>query len=455
MTSSDPLSITPLVSDSISDAGAQLAGFNTTELVISCFVLLLLLLISALISGSEAAFFSLSPSDKEEIKNDSGKKASFVSRMLNRPKELLATILIINNFINVGIVILSSTIFATLTASSEMNELVHFLIEVVAITLILLLLGEVIPKIYASKNALGFSKMMGRSLYFLNRIPPISWIRAMLVRGSSFIQKRAGNGKVNISSSELEQALALTKDDDVSDDKQKILEGIVKFGGTDVRQIMRSRMDVYAIDIDSTYDEVMEMILECGHSRIPVYRETFDQIQGVLFIKDLLPFLGEKKEDWKELIRKPFFVPENKKIDDLLKEFQEKRFHIAMVVDEYGGTSGIVTLEDILEEIVGDITDEFDDDEVIYTKIDENTYLFEGRTSLVDFFKVLNIDEKDSEAYSSIADSLGGFITENAGRILMNNEYIRAGELKLIVESSDKKRVKMVKVIKQETQLEK
>ncbi|MFK7785701.1 MAG: gliding motility-associated protein GldE [Crocinitomicaceae bacterium] len=450
MTSSDPLSIMPLVLDEVSNVGAQMNGFTTTGLIVAVVVLLILLLMSALISGSEAAFFSLSPADKGEVKNDDDRKATFVNKLLNRPRELLATILIINNFINVGIVILSSTIFANVYPISEENEVLHFIIEVFAITLLLLLLGEVIPKIYASKNALGFSKMMGRILYYLNRIPPISWISAILVRGSSFIQKRGGGGKVKISTGELEQALALTKDDDVPDDKQKILEGIVKFGGTDVRQIMRSRMDVYTIDIDSPFDEVMELILECGHSRIPVYQESFDKIQGVLFIKDLLPFLGEKKEDWNTLIRKPFFVPENKKIDDLLKEFQEKRFHIAMVVDEYGGTSGIVTLEDILEEIVGDITDEFDDDEVIYTKIDNNTYLFEGKTSLVDFYKVMNIDEKDSEAYTSIADSLGGFITEIAGRILMNNEFIIAGDLKLIVESSDKKRVKMVKVIKQE-----
>ncbi len=457
MTSSDPLSTQPLILDQISDSEAQLAGFSATGLIVACIILLVLLLISALISGSEAAFFSLSPADKEEVKSDTSKKASFVNKLLSRPKELLATILIVNNFINVGIVILSSTIFRTVYSSNkeltpENNELSHFLIEVVAITLILLLLGEVIPKIYATKNALGFSKMMGRVLFYLNRIPPISWIRAMLVRGSSFIQKTAGNGKVRISSSELEQALALTKDDDVSDDKQRILEGIVKFGSTDVRQIMRSRMDVYAVDIDSPFDELMEMILECGHSRIPVYEETFDQIQGVLFIKDLLPFLGQDKTNWKTLIRKPFFVPENKKIDNLLKEFQEMKVHIAMVVDEYGGTSGIVTLEDILEEIVGDITDEFDDDEVIYTKIDDKTYLFEGKTSLVDFYKVMNIDEKDSEVYTSIADTLGGFITENAGRILMNNEFVVAGNLKLIVESSDKKRVKMVKVINQETE---
>lgn len=449
MTSSDPLSILPLILNKSTDEGAQLADFSTSGLIISVIILLVLLVISALISGSEAAFFSLSPSDKEDIKNDSGKSASFVKRMLNHPKELLATILIVNNFVNVGIVILSSTIIATVFPATDENQLVHFLVEVVLITLVLLLLGEVIPKIYATKNALGFSKMMARALYNINRVPPISWLRAGLVKGSSFIQKIAGNGRVRISSGELEQALALTKDEDSSDEKQRILEGIVKFGGTDVRQIMRSRMDVYAIDIDSTFDELMEMILDCGHSRIPVYRETFDHVEGVMFIKDLLPFLGEPKNDWQTLIRKPFFVPENKKIDDLLKEFQEKRFHIAMVVDEYGGTSGIVTLEDILEEIVGDITDEFDDDEVIYTKIDDNTYLFEGRTSLVDFYKVMNIDEKDSEVYLSVADSLGGFITESAGRILMNNEFILAGDLKLIVESSDKKRVKMVKVVKQ------
>lgn len=450
MTSIDPSSITPLILENTSEAGAQMAGFGASGMIVSFLVLILLLLISAAISGAEAAFFSLSPADKEELKSDEGKNASFVKKMLNRPKELLATILIVNNFVNVGIVILSSTIFASISPPTEENALMHFIIEVIVITLVLLLLGEVIPKIYATKNALGFSKMMGRNLYNLNRLPPISWIRAGLVRGSSFIQRIAGKGKVRISSDELEHALALTKDEDGSEDKQRILEGIVKFGGTDVRQIMRSRMDVYAIDVDSSFKELMDMIMECGHSRIPVYKETFDHVQGVLFIKDLLPFIGSDKEDWPSLIRKPFFVPENKKIDDLLKEFQEKHFHIAMVVDEYGGTSGIVTLEDILEEIVGDITDEFDDDEVVYTKIDENTYLFEGRTSLVDFYKVMNMDEKNSEIYSSVADSLGGFITENAGRILMNNEFVLAGNLKLIVESSDKRRIKMIKVVKLE-----
>ena len=217
---------------------------------------------------------------------------------------------------------------------------------------------------------------------------------------------------------------------------------------------MRSRLDVHAIDSSATFSQLMTKILNCGHSRIPVYEDNFDKIIGVLFIKDLLPYIGENdKDDWSTLIRPAFFVPENKKIDDLLKEFQDKHIHMAMVVDEYGGSSGIVTLEDILEEIVGDITDEFDDDEIVYTKIDENTYLFEGKTSLVDFYKVMGIEEKDlivDMKDSRAAETLGGFITEVAGKILMNNEYIEAGSVKLIVESSDKKRIKMIKAIKLE-----
>lgn len=451
MSLNDPSSILPLEVISI-DSGATIAGFSMAGTIIAFSVLALLLIASAMISGSEAAFFSLSPLDKENLKNDSDKSAGYVSQMMERPKDLLATILITNNFVNVGIVILSSALIASIYPATPENAAFHFFIEVVLITLILLLLGEVIPKIYATKNAIRFSKMMGRVLYLLDKTPPISWMRAMLVKGSGFIQRKAGRGKVDISSDELEQALALTKDEDDPDEKHKILEGIVKFGATEVRQIMKSRLDVYAIDSTSNFREVMAMILESGHSRIPVYKENFDHILGVLFIKDLLPFIGkgEEKEDWLELIRKPFFVPENKKIDDLLKEFQDKRFHIAMVVDEYGGTSGIVTLEDILEEIVGDITDEFDDDKLVYTKIDSNTYLFEGKTALVDFYKVMGIEDKDLEIESKAADTLGGFITEIAGKILMNNEFIQSGNIKLIVESSDKKRIKMIKAVKLE-----
>lgn len=436
----EPPSLTPF-------EGASYAGFGTIEII---FLLILfgLLLCSALISGSEAAFFSLSPSDKEELKNQENKSATFVSNLLDKPKDLLATILITNNFVNVGIVIISSALLELIYPAIPGNETIHFVLEVVIITLVLLLLGEVIPKIYATKNALRFSLWMGRPLFYLDRMPPVSWIRSGLVLGTRFIQSNARKGKVNISSDELEQALALTKESHTSEEDHKILEGIIKFGNTKVRQIMKPRMDVHAIDIKSSFEEVLAIILESGHSRIPVYDDSFDKIQGVLFIKDLLPVLSEKETvDWKQLIRKPFFVPENKKIDDLLKEFQEKKVHIALVVDEYGGTNGIVTLEDVLEEIVGDITDEFDVDELIYTKIDDSSYLFEGKTTLIDFCKVLDVDEKEMAFDSKMTETLGGFIVENAGRILRNNEFIIVGDIKLIVESSDKKRIKMVKAV--------
>lgn len=430
------------------DGAVIKAGFGTMDIVFLS-ILLILLLLSALISGSEAAFFSLSPIDKEELKNDTSKKAGYVKELLNKPKRLLATILITNNFVNVGIVILSSSVLSKVLDNSEANHAFNFFIEVVVITLTLLLLGEVIPKIYATKNALGFSQLMARPLYLLDKTPPISWMRSGLVSGSKFIQRKVGKGKVSISSDELEQALALTKETSINDDDHKILEGIVKFGNTEVRQIMKPRLDVYAIASATPFSDVLEIILDCGHSRIPVYEENFDNIVGILFIKDLLPILGTTKDfEWLELTRKPFYVPENKKIDDLLKEFQEKKVHIALVVDEYGGTSGLVTLEDVLEEIVGDITDEFDDDEIAYTKIDENTYLFEGKTTIIDFLKVLDLTDTDNEFETKNAETLGGYIIEHAGKILRNNESIEIGNIKLIVESSDKRRIKMIKAVK-------
>lgn len=439
----EPNSLVPL-------EGAIQAGFGTSWDIISILILLILLAISALVSGSEAAFFSLSPLDKEELNKDDGKRAKYTAKLLDKPRELLATILITNNFVNVGIVILSSSIMQRVFQGSTLSSSVKFLIEVVLITLIILLVGEVIPKVYATKNARKYSKNMSITLYRLNATPPISWIKMLLVSGIGVIQKRARKGKVSITSDELEQAIALTKEDDVNEEEHRILEGIVKFGNTQVRQIMKSRMDVYAIEKSMSYQEVMELILDSGHSRIPVYEDSFDNIEGVLFIKDLLTHLGDETfSDWHSLIRPPFFVTEKRKIDDLLKDFQEKKVHLALVVDEYGGTSGIVTLEDVLEEIVGDITDEFDDDELIYTKINENTYLFEGKTALVDVFKVLDCEDKDILNDNRAAETVGGLVVEIAGRIPKNNESVEAGPLKMIVESSDKKRVKMIKVIKQ------
>jgi len=419
-----------------------------TEIIISFIILFILLMCSALVSGAEAAFFSLSPVEKDELKNDTSKTGLLVTKLLNIPKQLLATILITNNFVNVAIVIVSSSILSFFFGKgSGIDETLRFVLDVFVITLILLLIGEVIPKIYATKNALKFAKLMAVPLDVLNGLPPFSWLKIGLVNGSNIIHKFAKKKGVKISSDELEQALALTKEDNVSEGEHKILEGIVKFGNTDVRQIMKFRMDVDAFADDLKFPQVVALILEYGYSRIPVFSGTFDNVIGILFIKDLLPYLEENEEfDWKSLLRKPFFVPENKKIDDLLKEFQTKKVHMAIVVDEYGGASGVVTLEDVLEEIVGDITDEFDDDELSFKKIDDTTYLFEGRTALIDFYKILEIEGKEFESMKGESDTLGGFIVENAGRILKNNEYFICNVYKLIVASSDKKRIKMVKV---------
>lgn len=440
----DPSSLDPL-------SHIANAGFGSAGDYISLTILLILITVSALVSGSEAAFFSLSPTDKEDLRNDNNKQAELVNKLLDKPQELLATILITNNFVNVAIVIVSSSFLNKLLESSGLSHTAEFLLEFLVITLTLLIFGEVIPKIYANKKALAFSKMMGRPLHLLNTIPPISWIRSGLVSGTYLIQRRMRQGKVDVSTDELEHALALTKEDDADNNDHRILEGIVKFGTTEVRQIMRPRMDVYALEVSETYEDILSKILDCGHSRLPVYQESFDNIVGVLFIKDLLPYLKKEnaeKTDWASFIRKPFFVTENRKIDDLLKDFQDKKVHIAMVVDEYGGTSGIVTLEDVLEEIVGEITDEFDDDELIYTKINDSTYLFEGKTALVDFYKVMDISEESLGMESQAAETIGGLVVEEAGRILKNNEQVTIGPIRFVVESSDKKRIKMVKVIK-------
>jgi gliding motility-associated protein GldE len=404
--------------------------------------------LSGLASGTESAFFSLSPQDKEELKNEESKAARTAIHLLEHPKELLATLLILNNFVNVGIVILSSYLLNQLYPETSENEVIRFMVEVIGITFTILLIGEVIPKIWSSKNALRMTKLMSIPINTLRVLPPLSWLKRLLVNGTNFIQRKTTKKGMTITSNDLEQALALTREHSTSDEEHKILEGIVRFGNTEVCQIMKSRLDVVAIEQSKSFTELYDIILEAGYSRIPVFEETFDNVTGVLYIKDLLPFLGETEEfDWKKLVRKPFFVPENKKIDDLLKEFQHKKMHMAIVVDEYGGANGIITLEDVLEEIVGDITDEFDELDIVYSKLNDYTFVFEGKTSLVDFYKVTDTDSKPFEQVKGDAETLGGFITEQAGKILKNNEFIEIGGVKLIVESSDKRRVKMIKTI--------
>jgi gliding motility-associated protein GldE len=423
--------------------------------VFSVLTILILLVCSALISASEVAYFSMGPLEKEVLKNEEGKQAETARKLLKSPQDLLATILIANNFVNVGVVIISSFLLDAVFGNSSTNELFRFLIDVFLITTIILLVGEVIPKVYATKNGLTIAKFMAPVLHLISTLPPFSWLKRFLVNGTSLIHKYAKKRGVKISSDELEQILALTKEETTSEEDHKLLEGIIKFGNTDVKQIMRPRMEIVAIENTSNYTEVLQIILHAGYSRIPVYATTFDNIIGILYIKDLLPHLeAEETFDWLSLIHKPFFVPENKKLDDLLKEFQSKKMHMSIVVDEYGGASGLATLEDVLEEIVGDITDEYDEKEINFTKISDTNYQFEGRTALVDFYKVLEIDGKEFEANKGESDTLGGFMVEQAGRILRNKEHIVFEDFKLIVEKADKKRIKTICVILQESSLE-
>ncbi|MGB0881684.1 MAG: gliding motility-associated protein GldE [Vicingaceae bacterium] len=425
--------------------------------LVALVVLLVLLLFSALISGSEVAFFSLNPSEKDELNNTDSKEHERVNNLLAFPKKLLATILISNNFINVAIIILStytienvidfSAINSIIINSVDVSEALIFIIQVIGITFILLLFGEVIPKVYATKHALGLAKTMSGPLAILKTVfKPIS---SLLIYSTGIIDKKVKKKGLDVSVGELSEALDLTEDIPENKDEHRILKGIVKFGETSVKQVMKARVDVLAIEKNTNFNEVIDTILDCGHSRIPVYEESFDNIAGLLYIKDLLPHIQNKDNfNWNKLLRDPFFVPENKKLDDLLKEFQEMKIHLAIVVDEYGGTSGIITLEDVLEEIVGEISDEFDTDDIAYSKLDENTYIFEGKTGLNDLFKIIEIeDEAVFDEVGKEADTLAGLIIELAGKIPLKNEKINYKHFSFTIEAADKRRIKRIKVV--------
>ena len=414
------------------------------DTIASLMILIGLLATSALISGAEVAFFAIKPQELDELKKQKSRKAKLIERFLLKPKELLATILIANNFVNVGIIIL-----ATYTSAALFNfqgvEWLQFLVQVIIITFLILLFGEVLPKVYANNNAVSFARFMAIPLAFLEKaFKPIS---ILLVASTRIIDRRANNKGHDLSVDDLSNALELTSEAHEDKDEKKILEGIVKFGNTDVKQIMRSRIDVTALDHKNSYSQVLKTIKKTGFSRIPIYEESFDNIKGVLYIKDLLPYLNVEPEfNWNSLLREVFFVPENKKIDDLLKEFQEKKIHLAIVVDEYGGTSGIVTLEDIIEEIVGDISDEFDDDDLIYSKLDTNNYVFEGKTALNDFYRILNIQGEEFEESKGESDSLAGFILEITGSIPSKGDQISFKNYNFIIEGVNKRRVTRIKV---------
>ena len=423
---------------------------------INSFTLIILLICSALISGTEVAFFSLSQTQLNE-QSEKTKGKSLVVKLLEKPKKLLATILITNNFINILIVLLFAALGEVLFDGEDFSldwgfvflptNVIKFTIEVVLVTFLILLFGEVLPKVYATRNALQFSKFMSRPINLLNNFLTLfSW---PLIGLTKIVEKRLGGKNSNFSVEKLSQALELTSDTNTTKEEKKILEGIVTFGNTETVQIMKPRIDIFAISDTTTYKEVLENILKNGYSRNPVYHESIDNIIGVLYAKDLLAHLDKTKFKWQDLLREPFFVPENKKLDDLLSAFQEKKNHLAIVVDEYGGTSGIVTLEDVIEEIVGDINDEFDDEDLSYSKIDENNYVFEGKTTIKDFCKVLNAEDEDLfEEEKGESETLAGFILEVSGKFPKKGEEINFHSYTFKVEALDRKRIKQVKVTK-------
>ena len=403
-------------------------------------IILILLVFSALISGAEVSYFSLSMSDLESLKENKNK---LIIKLLKFPNSLLATILIVNNFINVAIIILSAYL-TTISIVFPENSILEFIFQVVIITCLLVLFGEITPKVYAHHNAIKFSLWMAKPLTFLNKaLYPISFL---LVSTTSLIENRLKRKELDVNIDEISKALDLTDQENKSKEG-KILRSIVEFGDTDVKEIMKSRVDVIAIDKSTKFSDLLKLIVSSGYSRIPVYDVQFDNVLGILYIKDLIPYLSKSDSfKWLDLCRAPFFVPENKMINDLLKEFQEKKNHIAIVVDEYGGASGIVTLEDVLEEIVGEINDEFDDDHNNYSKLDDNNFVFEGKILLIDFLKIINYELDYFDDLKGESDSLAGLILEHEGRIPKIGDVIIIESFTFQIESVDLRRIKRIKV---------
>ena len=427
-------------------------NFIDPHLLFGGVSLVILLVCSALISGAEVALFSLSKSDLEPEENTPSKALETIIALLHRPKKLLATILVANNFINIGIVLLFDSLSEHLFkgVNSELDlvffkiDLVFF-IEVIIITFLILMFGEILPKIYANRNNLKFSKFMARPLKILDVLfAPISMPMRRL---TLMIHKGLGKQKSNLNVDYLSQALELTSEEDTTKEEQKILQGIVSFGNTDTKQVMRPRIDIFALESSLKFEAIIPEIVAHGYSRIPVYENSIDSVSGILYAKDLLPHLQKKEFDWNSLLRVPLFVPENKKLDDLMVEFQEKKIHLAIVVDEYGGTSGVVSLEDVIEEIVGDISDEFDDDDLIYSKIDENNYVFDGKTALKDFYRIIKLeDESIFENYKGEAETIAGFVLEISKSFPKIRSKIKFNSYTFVVEGIDNKRIKQLKV---------
>ena len=419
------------------------------ELILSLLGLVFLLICSAFISGSEVALFGLTSTELNQLKEEPSKKGLKTLALLSAPKKLLATILIANNAVNIAIVLLftnlSDSWFSDTSYALFGLISLQTLFDIGIATILILLFGEILPKIYANRNPISVSLKMTPALAVLDRIfSPISRPMQSL---SHWLEDRLGSSHAQISVDHLSQALELASTDDTTSEEKKLLEGIVTFGNTDTRQVMRPRIDIFALESTTPFVEVLEKVTQKGYSRVPVYHESIDKIIGVLFIKDLLPHLEESDLDWNTLLRSPFFVPENKKLDDLLADFQNQKTHLAIVVDEYGGTSGVITLEDVIEEIVGDISDEYDDIDLVYSRIDSDTYVFEGKTSLKDFYRVIELDDnEDFEKRKGESETLAGFVLEITKGFPKRGEIIRFNGYTITVESLDNRRIKQLKI---------
>lgn len=429
-------------------SASLLMPFLTVDiaLIVQFAIFCLLLLCSAIISGSEVALFSISPTEIDELKEDHNSANNLIAKMVENPKKLLATVLIANNLVNISIVLISPEL-TNFAFGGIKNPILRDVMDIGLVTFVLLLCGEILPKIYANRNNLAFTKRVAYFIYILDSVfTPISLpMKSFTV----WIQKRLGKTKSNISVGQLSQALELASEEDTTNEEKKLLESIVSFGNTETCEVMVPRVDIFALSEDTPFSEVLSEIVKIGYSRIPVYRENLDNITGVIYIKDLLPYIEKTDFEWTKVMRKAFFVPENKKLDDLLSEFQEKKIHLAVVVDEYGGTCGIITLEDIMEEIVGSINDEFDDDDVTYSKINDHTYIFEGKTVLKDFYRIVKMDDENILLFDEKrgeAETLAGFLLEISGNFPQKGKPIVFHNYSFTVEAFDKHRIKEIKV---------
>jgi len=412
--------------------------------IVKIILILIFLILSALTSGCEVAFFSL---DKSIIPEDnSNKLIKKIESLLEKPKRLLATILISNNFINIAIVILFASIDNPYLSSIN-NPIIETIIEVGVIGMLILFIGDILPKIYANRNPLIFSKVMVNPIYFLDRYILFLFNQPMS-KSMNYLESSLAKDTEQLSVDKLSQALELTDSKETSKEEKKILKGIVNFGNVETRQIMCPRVDVFALEANKDMNEIIDELISNGFSRVPVFEDNLDKIQGVLYVKDLLPHLEKENFNWTSLLRKPLYIPENKKLDDLLTEFKTKKIHMAIVVDEYGGTSGIITLEDVIEEIFGELSDEFDEEDNLFSKLDENTYVFDSKINLQDFYRAINIKDTSSfDQVSSEIETLGVLLIEKIKKIPRVGQIIYHDNYKFIIEIVDNKRIKQVKLI--------